>query len=150
MNCWIKKRRGHGSSCAFPLPTMSLPMVFIVLTLAGCATTPLPSPSNTVTLKPGEQVVQTSTLIALRAQIAALEKTAAVTASCVSEKAEVASLTRQLADARAGDPGYQKLETRVNELQGRLSQSQQRETDLRKKLNELVQIEKNARLPQGH
>ena len=150
MNCWIKKRRGLGSSCACPSPTTSLPMVFIVLTLAGCAATPLPSPPNTVTLKPGEQVVQTSTLMALRAQIAALEKTTAVTASCVSEKAEVASLTSQLADARAGDPGYQKLETRVNELQGRLSQSQQRETDLRKKLNELVQIEKNARLPQGH
>ncbi|MFA6181103.1 MAG: hypothetical protein WC672_03170 [Acidithiobacillus sp.] len=129
---------------------MSLPMVFIVLTLAGCAATPLPSPPNTVTLKPGEQVVQTSTLMALRAQIAALEKVAPVTAACVSEKAEVASLTSQLADARAGDPGYQKLETRVNELQSRLTQSQQRETDLRKKLNELVQIEKNARLPQGH
>jgi predicted RNase H-like nuclease (RuvC/YqgF family) len=125
-------------------------MVFIVLTLAGCAATPLPSPPNTVTLKPGEQVVQTSTLMALRAQIAALEKVAPVTAACVSEKAEVASLTSQLADARAGDPGYQKLETRVNELQSRLTQSQQRETDLRKKLNELVQIEKNARLPQGH
>ena len=150
MNCWIKKRRGHGSSCACPSPTMSLPMVFIVLTLAGCATTPLPSPPNTVTLKPGEQVVQTSTLMALRDQIAALEKTAPVTASCVSEKAEAESLSGQLAEARAGDPGYQKLQTRVNELQNRLSQSQQREAELRKKLNELVQIEKNARLPQGH
>ncbi|MDD5004457.1 MAG: hypothetical protein PHS70_10065, partial [Acidithiobacillus sp.] len=78
-------------------------------------------------------MVQTSTLMALRAQIAALEKVAPVTAACVSEKAEVASLTSQLADARAGDPGYQKLETRVNELQSRLTQSQQRETDLRKK-----------------
>jgi hypothetical protein len=42
------------------------------------------------------------------------------------------------------------LEARVNDLQNRLLQSQQREMDLRKKLNELVQIEKNARLPQGH
>ncbi|RBL98744.1 hypothetical protein C3R74_12785 [Acidithiobacillus ferridurans] len=88
--------------------------------------------------------------MALRDQIAALEKTAPVTASCVSEKAEAASLTSQLTEARAGDPGYQKLQTRVNELQNRLSQSQQREAELRKKLNELVQIEKNARLPQGH
>ncbi|MDA8114677.1 MAG: hypothetical protein ACYCR3_05760 [Acidithiobacillus sp.] len=101
-------------------------------------------------LKSGEQVIQTSKLAALQARIGMLEKVTPVTASCVSEKAEAASLTKQLADARAGDPGYQKLEARVNDLQNRLLQSQQREMDLRKKLNELVQIEKNARLPQGH
>ncbi len=122
-----------------------------MLTLAGCATTPLPLlPPNTVILKSGEQVIQTSKLAALQARIGMLEKVTPVTASCVSEKAEAASLTKQLADARAGDPGYQKLEARVNDLQNRLLQSQQREMDLRKKLNELVQIEKNARLPQGH
>ncbi|AEM48965.1 conserved protein of unknown function [Acidithiobacillus ferrivorans] len=106
-----------------------------------------------MTLKPGEQVIQTSTLAALQAQIAALEKATPVTASaasCVSEKAEAASLSKQLADARAGDPGYQKLEARANDLQNRLAESRQREMGLRKKLDELVQIEKNARLPQGH
>ncbi len=106
-----------------------------------------------MTLKPGEQVIKTSTLAALQAQIAALEKATPVTAStasCVSEKTEAASLSKQLADARAGDPGYQKLEARANDLQNRLAESRQREMILRKKLDELVQIEKNARLPQGH
>jgi hypothetical protein len=112
-----------------------------------------------VTLKPGEQVIHTSTLAVLQAQIAALEgitpltaSTASTTstASCASEKADVASLSKQIADARAGDPGYQKLEARANDLQNRLAESRQREMGLRKKLDELVQIEKNARLPQGH
>ncbi|MHB1280212.1 hypothetical protein [Acidithiobacillus sp.] len=103
-----------------------------------------------MTLKPGEQVIQASTLAALQARIGALEKITPVAASCSSEKTEAASLSKQLSDARAGDPGYQKLEARVNDLQNRLAQSQQREMELRKKLNELVQIEKNARLPQGH
>lgn len=38
----------------------------------------------------------------------------------------------------------------MNDLQNRLSQALQREGELRKKLNELVQIEKNARVPQGN
>ncbi|WP_319025467.1 hypothetical protein [Acidithiobacillus ferriphilus] len=98
-------------------------------------------------------MIKTSTLAALQAQIAALEKATPVTAStasCFSEKTEAASLSKQLADARAGDPGYQKLEARANDLQNRLAESRQREMILRKKLDELVQIEKNARLPQGH
>ncbi|MEY2333525.1 hypothetical protein GL267_001060 [Acidithiobacillus ferrianus] len=94
-------------------------------------------------------MIRTSELTALQAHIAAPEKVTPITASCLSEKAEAANLNQQLMDARAGDPGYQKLEARVNELQNRLAQSQQREVELRKKLNELVQIEKNARLPQG-
>ena len=118
--------------------------------LTGCATTPTTHlPPDAVILQPGEQVVKTVTLAALHAQIAALEKMVPVTAPCISEKAEAASLGKQLADARAGDPGYQKLESKVNDLQNRLLQSQQREADLRRKLNELVQIEKNARFPQG-
>lgn len=83
----------------------------------------------------------------MKAQIAKLEKSVAATASCHSAKNEAANLAQQLAEARAGDPIYQKLETRINDLQNRLAQSQQRESDLRKKLNELVQIEKNAGLP---
>ncbi|MHB8249117.1 MAG: hypothetical protein ACYDCX_09590 [Acidithiobacillus sp.] len=83
----------------------------------------------------------------MKAQITELEKPVAATASCSSVKNEAASLAQQLAEARAGDPVYQKLEGRINDLQNRLAQSQQRESDLRKKLNELVQIEKNAGLP---
>jgi hypothetical protein len=149
LNCWIKKRQQPVFGCSCRSRIILLPMVLTVLTLAGCATPPPLPPPNTVILKPGEQVIQTSELTALQAHIAALEKVTPITASCLSEKAEAANLNQQLIDARAGDPGYQKLEARVNELQNRLAQSQQREMELRKKLNELVQIEKNARLPQG-
>ncbi|WP_024893425.1 hypothetical protein [Acidithiobacillus thiooxidans] len=126
-------------------------MLIIPLILTGCASTPVPDlPSNAVLLKPGEQIIKTSELATLKAQIAELEKVTPVTAPCISEKAEAAVLSKQLADARAGDPGYQKLENKVNDLQNRLLQSQQHEAELRRKLNELVQIEKNARFPQGH
>ncbi|PKY12202.1 hypothetical protein B1757_00470 [Acidithiobacillus marinus] len=93
--------------------------------------------------------MKTAELATLKAQIAELEKVTPSTAPCISEKVEAELLSKQLADARAGDPGYQKLESKVNDLQNRLQQSQQHEAELRRKLNELVQIEKNAHFPQG-
>nr|WP_226830220.1 hypothetical protein [Acidithiobacillus caldus] len=108
-----------------------------------------PKPPSVV-LAPGEVVVSASRLAALEAKVAELEKAPAPTADCRSAQSEASNLARQLAAARAGDPGYQKLEAKVNDLQNRLSQALQREGELRKKLNELVQIEKNARVPQGN
>lgn len=131
---------------SYPWRRSPIPLI-LLMALGGCATTPQTLAPQTITLAPGETIIKIATLEAMKAQIASLEKPVAATASCRSVKDEAASLARQLAEARAGDPVYQKLEARINDLQNRLAQSQQRESDLRKKLNELVQIEKNAGLP---
>ncbi|MEY2341834.1 hypothetical protein AB4090_06955 [Acidithiobacillus sp. IBUN Pt1247-S3] len=73
----------------------------------------------------------------------------AETAACTSASARVTSLQKELAELRAGDPSYQNLQSKITDLQNRLNQSQQHEGELRKKLNELIQIEKNSRVVGG-
>ena len=131
---------------SYPWRRGPIPLILLIA-LGGCATTPQAPAPKTIALAPGETIIKIATLEAMKAQIAEMEKPVATTASCRSATAAATSLAQQLAEARAGDPVYQKLETRINDLQNRLAQSQQRESDLRKKLNELVQIEKNAGLP---
>lgn len=95
-------------------------------------------------MAPDETVIKTQELDALKQQVAQLQQQVATISQCEAWKAQVGSLTQQLAETRAGDPLYQKLEAQIEDLQNRLTQAQSREATLRQKLNELIQIEKNA------
>lgn len=85
----------------------------------------------------------------LQAQAEQVKSQDVETAACISAQARVDSLQKELTAVRAGDPNYQHLQAKLADLQNRLNQSQQHEAELRRKLNELIQIEKNARLVGG-
>ncbi len=123
----------------------------ILISLTGCAEQATLQPkTRTIVLQPGEVVISAAELARLRqAASTPTKEPSGVTATCSSDAAQIAHLSEQIAAARAGDPGYQRLQAKVDDLQNRLNQAQQRESELRKKLNELIQIEKSAHLSPG-
>ncbi|WP_312274706.1 hypothetical protein [Candidatus Igneacidithiobacillus taiwanensis] len=118
--------------------------------MSACAEMPISKAQPHPAPQPNDQItLSRAAYEKLQAQ-AALAKTQNIeTAACVSAESRVDSLQKELAAVRAGDPNYQRLQAKLADLQNRLNQSQQREADLRRKLNELIQIEKSAHLAGG-
>lgn len=142
----IQKGQGHIFRFAYPLAAMTL----LSLGLSGCAEVPPSKPvPHSVVLQADQIIISRAAYQQLQQRADLAQSSVTETASCISAQGRVASLQKELTALRAGDPSYQNLQNKLTDLQNRLTQSQQRESELRKKLNELIQIEKNSRTVGG-